>query len=155
MHPIKSTHVLLSIASIMILPAQGMSLCQVLLLGEGWELAVDGIGFADPPTAADQSTLALSDFRGNHCWALRIEADASLKFKQPYVTMRRKPDPDVPRDILPVFKPSCRGDGMTSVTFAGPGLEFMYITCFDKIYRMRTKTHGVLYQKSYPPRRKK
>ncbi|MCH2378470.1 MAG: hypothetical protein MK236_03515, partial [Pedosphaera sp.] len=44
--------------------------------------------------------------------------------------------------------------GMTSVTFAGPKLEYMYITCLDKIYRMKTKTRGVLYQKgprNYPP----
>ena len=142
----------------------------------------------------DQGTLAVSDFRGKHCWTLRVEADASLKFKQPYMTMRRKPDPDAKRDILPAFKPSCRGDGMitdaygryyvatelgvqyfdptgrisgvipgphgikgmTSVTFAGPQLEYMYITCFDKIYRMKTKARGVLYQKgpqSYPPKR--
>ena len=26
-------------------------------------------------------------------------------FKQPYMTMRRKPDPDAKRDILPAFKP--------------------------------------------------
>ena len=143
----------------------------------------------------DQGTLAVSDFRGKHCWAFRIEPDGSLKHKQPYMTMRRKPDPDAERGILPVFKPSCRGDGMitdaygryyvttelgvqyfdptgrisgvipipheakglTSVTFAGSGLNTMYITCFDKIYRMKTKTRGILYQegpKNYPPRKK-
>ena len=144
----------------------------------------------------DQGTLAVSDFRGKHCWVFRVEPDSTLKFKQPYMTMRRKPDPDAERDILPVFKESCRGDGMitdaygryyvatelgvqyfdptgrisgvipapkgikglTSVTFAGPNLEYMYITCFDKIYRLKTKTRGVFYQegpKNYPPRKKK
>ena len=47
--------------------------------------------------------------------------------------------------------------GITSVTFAGPNLDFMYITCFDKIYRMKTKTRGVLNQngpQAYPPRKK-
>ena len=143
----------------------------------------------------DQGTLAVSDFRGKHCWAFRIEPDGSLSHKQPYMTMRRKPDPDAESDILPAFKPSCRGDGMTtdaygryyvttelgvqyfdptgrisgvipiphdakgltSVTFAGTGLDTMYITCFDKIYRMHTRTRGILYQegpKNFPPRKK-
>ena len=59
----------------------------------------------------DQGTLVVSDFRGKHCWAFRIEPDGSLKFKQPYMTMRRKPDP-TKRDTLPQFQPSCKGDGM-------------------------------------------
>ena len=143
----------------------------------------------------DQGTLAVSDFRGKYCWAFRVESDGSLKFKQPYMTMRRKPDPGAERELLPKFKPSCRGDGMitdaygryfvttelgvqyfdptgrisgvipgphgikgmTSVTLAGANLEYMYITCFDKIYRMKTRTRGVLYQKgprNYPPQKK-
>ncbi|MBC8324281.1 MAG: SMP-30/gluconolactonase/LRE family protein [Verrucomicrobia subdivision 3 bacterium] len=143
----------------------------------------------------DQGTLAVSDFRGQHCWAFRIESNGALNHKQPYMTMRLKPNPNAERGILPKFNPSCRGDGMitdafgryyvttelgvqyfdptgrisgvipgpseikgmTSVTFAGPKLNFMYITCFDKIYRMKTKTQGVLYQngpQSYPPKKK-
>ena len=143
----------------------------------------------------DQGTLAVSDFRGKHCWAFRIEPDGLLTHKQPYMTMRCKPAPSLERTILPAFQPSCRGDGMitdaygryyvatelgvqyfdptgrisgvipgptgirgiTSVTFAGPNLDFMYVTCFDRIFRMKTKTRGVLYQngpQAYPPRKK-
>ncbi len=143
----------------------------------------------------DQGTLAVSDFRGKHCWAFRVESNGALNHKQPYMTMRLKPNPNAERGILPKFNSSCRGDGMitdafgryyvttelgvqyfdptgrisgvipgppgikgmTSVTFAGPKLNFMYITCFDKIYRMKTKTQGVLYQngpQSYPPKKK-
>lgn len=40
--------------------------------------------------------------------------------------------------------------GITSVTFAGPNLEYMYLTCFTRIYRMKTKTRGVLYQNGPP-----
>ena len=142
----------------------------------------------------DQGTLAVSDFR-KALLVFRIEPNASLAHRQPYMTMRRKPDPAADRDILPAFKPSCRGDrmitdayghyyvttelgvqyfdptgrisgvipipqeakGMTSITFAGKGLNTMYITCFDKIYRMKTRTIGILYQegpKIYPPRKK-
>ena len=162
------------------------------------ELKAADIGITGPNgicLSPDQGTLAVSDFRGKHCWAFRVESDGSLKFKQPYMTMRRKPDPSAEREILPKFKPSCRGDGMitdaygryyvttelgvqyfdptgrisgvipgppgikgmTSVTFAGPNLEYMYITCFDKIFRMKTRTRGVLYQngpQNYPPQKK-
>ena len=162
------------------------------------EMKAADVGTVNAPNgiclSPDQGTLAVSDFRGKHCWAFRIEPDGRLKSSQPYMTMRRRPDPDAERQILPVFKPSCRGDGMitdaygryyvatelgvqyfdptgrisgvipgpngirgmTSVTFAGPELEFMYITCFDRIFRLRTKTRGVLYQagpQAYPPRK--
>tara|TARA_B100001250_G_scaffold63006_1_gene49482 strand:- start:2129 stop:3079 length:951 start_codon:yes stop_codon:yes gene_type:complete len=143
----------------------------------------------------DQGTLVVSDFKGKHCWAFRIEPDGTLKYKQPYMTMRRKPDP-TNRNILPNFQTSCKGDGMitdtygryyvstelgvqyfdptgrisgvipgptgikgiTSVTFAGHKMEQMYITCFDKVYRLKTKTRGILYQdgpQNYPPKLKK
>jgi gluconolactonase len=45
--------------------------------------------------------------------------------------------------------------GMTSVTFADPNLEYLYATCFNQIYRLKTKTRGVLYQngpQAYPPK---
>ena len=142
----------------------------------------------------DQGTLVVSDYKGKHCWAFRIETDGSLKFKQPYMTMRRKPDP-TKRTILPNFQSSAKGDGMitdaygryyvatelgvqyfdptgrlsgvipgpsdikgiSSVTFAGRNMEYMYITCFDKVYRLKTKTQGIHPQdgpQKYPPKLK-
>ena len=143
----------------------------------------------------DQGTLAVSDFKGPHCWAFRIEPDGSLTSKQPYMTMRRKGVPTAHRELLPTFQSSCRGDGMitdafgryyvatelgvqyfdptgrisgvipgppgirgmTSVAFAGPNLEYLYATCFTQLYRLKTKTCGVLYQngpQAYPPKKK-
>jgi enterochelin esterase family protein len=32
--------------------------------------------------------------------------------------------------------------GMTSVGFAGPNMEFMYVTCGDKIYRRKVQANG-------------
>ena len=66
--------------------------------------------------SADGGTLAVSDFRGPHVWLFRIEADGSLKFKEPFMTMRRRVDPKaVSKDGTgPVYLNSCRGDGMTS-----------------------------------------
>ncbi len=143
----------------------------------------------------DQGTLVVSDFKGPHCWAFRVEPDGSLRHKQPYMTMRRNGVATLERQLLPAFHPACRGDGMitdaygryyvatalgvqyfdptgrisgvipgpvgtrfmTSVTFAGPNLEYMYVTCMDKVYRLKTKTRGVLYQngpQAYPPKKK-
>ncbi|MDA1045965.1 MAG: SMP-30/gluconolactonase/LRE family protein [Verrucomicrobia bacterium] len=142
----------------------------------------------------DQGTLVVSDFKGPHCWAFRVEPDGSLKHKQPYMTMRSKGVPTAERELLPTFRSSCRGDGMitdafgryyvatelgvqyfdptgrisgvipgplgirgmTSVTFAGPDLEYLYATCFTHLYRLKTKTRGVLYQngpQAYPPKK--
>ena len=79
------------------------------------EIKAADIGITAPNgicLSPDQGTLAVSDFRGKHCWTLSIKSDAALRFKQSYMTMRLKPNPDAERDILPIFKPSCRDDGM-------------------------------------------
>ena len=166
-------------------------------LNTGVMKAVD-VGITAPNgicLSPDQGTLAVSDFKGPHCWAFRIEPDGSLISKQPYMTMRRKGVPTADRELLPTFQPSCRGDGMitdafgryyvatelgvqyfdptgrisgvipgppdirgmTSVAFAGPNLEYLYATCFTQLYRLKTKTRGVLYQngpQAYPPKKK-
>ena len=47
--------------------------------------------------------------------------------------------------------------GISSVTFAGRNMEYMYITCFDKVYRLKTKTQGIHPQdgpQKYPPKLK-
>ena len=39
----------------------------------------------------------------------------------------------------------------------GLNMEYLYITCFDKIYRMKTRTRGIVYQngpQAYPPKKK-
>lgn len=63
----------------------------------------------------DQGTLAVSDYRGQHVWALRIDPDGGLSAKAPYMTMRTEVDEKAigPDGRSPVYKPSCAGDGMT------------------------------------------
>ena len=63
MQYIKSTFVLFSLALSTKVSAQDMPLSQILLPGEKWELAVDGIGFADAPTADDKGNFYFSDMR--------------------------------------------------------------------------------------------
>jgi sugar lactone lactonase YvrE len=66
--------------------------------------------------SADGGTLAVSDSRGQHVWVFRVEADGSLKFKEPFMTFRTAVDPTKkhPDGRSPVYKTFCRGDGMTS-----------------------------------------
>lgn len=66
--------------------------------------------------SADGGTLAVSDFRGRHVWLFRVEADGGLAYREPFMTMRTKVDPNAVTagGISPMFQSSCRGDGMTS-----------------------------------------
>jgi sugar lactone lactonase YvrE len=52
-------------------------------------------GIAGPNGIAlspDGGTLAVSDYRGSHVWAFRLEADGKLSGKAPYMTLRRPID---------------------------------------------------------------
>jgi sugar lactone lactonase YvrE len=66
--------------------------------------------------SADGGSLAVSDFRGRHVWVFRIEQDGTLGAKEPFMTMRTRVDPAKkhPDGRSPVYRDSCRGDGMTS-----------------------------------------
>ena len=64
MQYISSALVLFSLALSTKVSAQDMPLSQILLPGEKWELWVDGIGFADAPTADDKGNFYFSDMRG-------------------------------------------------------------------------------------------
>jgi enterochelin esterase family protein len=129
----------------------------------------------------DQGTLAVSDVRGMHVWAFRVEADGSLSAGAPYMTMRTAVDPDARSadGRTPVYKTASGGDGMTSdalgryyvssylgvqvfdptgrmsgvlpnpgaknmtsVGFAGPNMEYLYVTCGDTIYRRKVQAKG-------------
>jgi sugar lactone lactonase YvrE len=46
--------------------------------------------------------------------------------------------------VLP--KPTDKG--MTSVGFAGPNMEYLYVTCADKIFRRKTQANGNLFFKA-------
>ena len=138
----------------------------------GTKRAVDtGINAPNGITLSpDHGTLVVSDYRGIHLWAFRIEADGSLSAKEPYMTMRAPLDkPDVAAGDgmttdsagryyvttalgLQMFDSTGRlggviskpqNKGLTSVTFAGPNFDYLYVTCADKIYRRKTKAKGI------------
>ena len=129
----------------------------------------------------DQGTLAVSDHGGDKVWAYRIEADGSLKYEQPYMTMRLRNPLAASRgdgmcsDIhnryyvtsemgLQMYDPTGRMGGIilapnrkkiTSVAFAGEGLSYIYVCAVDSIYRRKTKSKGFLFYEKQKPQGKK
>lgn len=119
----------------------------------------------------DQGTLVVADMKSPNLWAFRVETDGSLKFKQPYYTMR-----------LQTGKLECGADGMTidsagriyvatqvglqmfdtsgrlggvidkpqsawlsNAAFGGPNLETLYVTCTNKVYKRKINAKGIRY----------
>ena len=122
----------------------------------------------------DQGTLIVSDYRGTNLWAFRIERDGSLSAKEPYMTVRTPLDkPNIASSDgmttdsagryyvttavgLQMFDSTGRLGGvilkpqnkfLSNVAFAGPNHQYLYVTCADKIYRRKTKAHGVVFYK--------
>ena len=119
----------------------------------------------------DQGTLAVSDHGGIYVWVYRIEADGSLGFEMPYMTMRSPGPGQIARgdgmatdhknryyvtsaEGLQMFDPTGRMGGviakpqnkpLVSVSFAGKDLSYLYVCCGDKVYRRKTKSKGVLF----------
>ena len=64
----------------------------------------------------DQGTLAVSDYRGEFVWTLRIKEDGSLDAKAPYMSMRLPIDPkgEFKFNAPPPLLIASGGDGMTS-----------------------------------------
>ncbi|MDE0865923.1 MAG: SMP-30/gluconolactonase/LRE family protein [Rubripirellula sp.] len=117
----------------------------------------------------DQGTLAVSDYGGRYTWVWRLEKDASLSCRQPYITLRT-PTPDLPSKGdgmttdavgryyvtstvgIQMFDPTGRMGGViaapsdqpiVSVAFAGPGHAYLYVAAGDSIFRRKTKTSGI------------
>jgi len=118
----------------------------------------------------DQGTLVVSDARGTNLWAFRIEKDGTLSAKAPYMTVRaplEKPDISSGDGMtvdtagryyvatavgLQMFDSTGRLGGviakpqnkfLSNAAFAGPGHDYLYVTCADKIFRRKTKAHGL------------
>ena len=117
----------------------------------------------------DQGTLAVSDYGGRHTWVWRIGKNGGLDLRQSYITLRT-PSPDLSSKGdgmttdavgryyvtsavgLQMFDPTGRMGGViaaptnkpiVSVTFAGPGHQYLYVAAGDEIFRRRTKASGV------------
>ena len=109
--------------------------------------------------------------KSEHLFAFRIETDGSLKFKQPYFTLRVAPGKTecgadgmtfdsagriyVATQLgLQMFDPTGRLGGVISkpqnawlanCVFAGPNLDTLYVTCTNKVYKRKTNAKGMRY----------
>ncbi|MCH2582113.1 MAG: SMP-30/gluconolactonase/LRE family protein, partial [Planctomycetes bacterium] len=126
----------------------------------------------------DQGTLVVADTNSSSLWTFRIEKDGGLAHKQAYYTMRLTRDKapqsgadgmTTDRDGrlyvathagLQVFDTQGRISGVISrpqkaflsnVVFAGKGLQTLYVTSSDKVYRRKTKVRGLLFSSHQAP----
>lgn len=124
----------------------------------------------------DQGTLVVANTRGPALWTFRVEADGSLTHQEGYYDLRLTPKRgDASADGMTVdqsgrlyvatalgiqmFDPIGRLGGiihkpqnafLSNITFGGSRREWLYVTCSDKVYRRKTKSHGVLYLEHKP-----
>ena len=128
--------------------------------------APNGIGFSP-----DQKTLIVSDYGGLNVWTFSVAPDGTLSNKTPRMTMKapeKKPtvasgdgltvDTDGRAYVitalgLQVFDADGKLLGildkpqpgaLVNAAFAGPNLEYLYLTCGNKVFRRKTQVRGSL-----------
>ena len=119
-----------------------------------------------------EATLVVTDSDQPHLWTFRIEEDGSLKFKERYYQPLqipfggKRPGSDgmtvdkanrlyvATHSGIQMFDPTGRLGGtilkpqpslLSNITFGGPGLNYLYATNGDKVYRRKTKVVGAPY----------
>src|SRR5262245_15437697 len=116
----------------------------------------------------DQSLLVVDDPPTRLVWTFQIQADGSLSNGRPFYHLETRDDPDPdpggmafdsesflyvatkigvqvfdPRGRLTTIIEAPGSEGVASVFFGGPGLQWLYATDGNKIYRRPTKRHGI------------
>jgi sugar lactone lactonase YvrE/enterochelin esterase-like enzyme len=81
------------------------------------EVAVVDTGIGGPngiALSSDGGTLAVSDYKGEHVWTFRVNADATLDAKMPTMTLRLPIDPkgEFKQAEPPPYAGASKGDGM-------------------------------------------
>ena len=137
---------------------------------DGKKKVVDkGLGFPNGVILwPNQKTLVVADTRSLNLWAYRIEPDGSLKYKQPYYTMRgvlgRSGSGADGMTVdnrgrlfvatyagLQMFDPTGRICGiilkpqnrfLSNVVIGGKNKDHFFVTCSDKVYRRRIKSRA-------------
>ncbi len=128
--------------------------------------APNGIGFSP-----DQKTLIVSDYGGLNVWTFDVAPDGTLSNKTPRMTMKapgKKPRAangdglaidahgrayvtaalglqvfDADGKLLGILDKPQPG-AMVNAAFAGPGLQYLYVTCGNKVFRRRMQAKGAL-----------
>ena len=134
-------------------------------------LVDSGLGFANGIVLSpDQSLLYVADTRSQWVWSYVVQPDFNLAHKQPYFHLH-VPDPaidsgadgmtvdvegrlyvttrlglqicDQPGRVNAILpKP---GNGwLSNVSFGGPDLDTLFVTCGDQVFQRKTRTRGVV-----------
>jgi enterochelin esterase family protein len=147
---------------------------QVTITDASGNVRVGATGINKPngiTLSPDQGTLAVSEYGGTNVWVFRVQADGSLTHGARYMELRTPTGrPDSGGDGMTtdtegryyvtshagiqMFDSTGRlggviarpqNKGTVSVSFAGPGLQYLYACSSDKIYRRKTKATGALF----------
>ena len=147
---------------------------QVILVDAKGNIRVGAGGINAPngiTLSPDQGTLAVSEYRGTNVWTFRVSADGSLDAGARTMTLRtplNKADSGGDGSTTDttgryyvtshigiqmfdstgriggiIAKPTAKG--CVSITFAGPGHEYLYACASDKIFRRKTQAKGALF----------
>jgi gluconolactonase len=142
-----------------------------LVKPDGSKSVVDkGLGFPNGILLSpDQSLLYVADMSGQFVWSYQIQADGTLKHKQRYFMLHRKPDGSSGADGMTVdtkgqlyvatpmgiqicdqagrvnmILPRPQVKSLSNVCFGGPDLRTLFVTHGDKIYKRASLAQGVL-----------
>ena len=145
---------------------------QIWFVGPSLEKSVVDTGIAFPNgliTSPDQSLLYVADTRGRFVYSFQIQPDGQLAHKQRFFHLRLgDADPDSGADGLAVdtqgrlyvttrlgiqvcdpvgrvnaIIPKPSPGWLSNVKFGGPGLDELYVTCQDKVFKRKTRAKGV------------
>ena len=147
---------------------------QVIIVDAKGNVRVGASGVNAPngiTLSPDQGTLAVSEYRGTNVWTFRVNADGGLEAGDRSMILRtplNKADSGgdgsttdaagryyvtshigiqvfnaAGRLVGTIAKPTNKG--CVSITFAGPGHEYLYACASDKVFRRKTKAKGALF----------
>lgn len=146
----------------------------------GKRVVHEGIAFPNGVLLSpDQSLLYVNDYQGRKVWSFQVQADGSLAYGEPFYTLETPDGTDnsgadgmtvdtegylyvATRQGIQVFdqtgklaaiisKPTPAA--ITNLVFGGPGLDTLYVTATDKVFRRHVQRKGVVsWQPVMPPK---
>ena len=127
--------------------------------------------------STDQSLLAVNDPRTKWVWSFQVQHDGSLANGQPFYRLETPDDAtgseaggmtfdtegflyvatplgvqvcDQPGRVVAILNPPGSA-GVSNVLFAGPNMQWLYVTDGDKMYRRPVKRRGAAWNPVKPP----
>ena len=128
--------------------------------------------------SADRSVLVVNDPPTRWVWAFQIQVDCSLTNGRPFYRLEASADSSEtdaggmvfdsegflyvatklgvqvcdPRGRVTAIIDVPGSDGVSNVFFGGPGLQWLYVTDWDKVYRRPVRRRGAVLRSTVGPR---